>query len=123
MEKRSPRKKKSPAEKEAEPRPVGGDSLNAYIREISRFKPLSGDEEKELGRRIQSGDHKALQRLVEEALHLLSHAKVAGIVFNGDDRPSSAYYGYYYGYGRPRGDGRYDRGERPAGRKVAALWR
>ena len=67
--------------------------------------------------------HRTPQHLVEEALNLLSHAKVAGIVFNGDDRPSSAYYGYYYGYGRPRGDGRYDRGERPGSRKVAALWR
>ena len=76
MEKRSPRKKKSPAEKEAEPRAVGGDSLNAYIREISRFKPLSGDEEKELGRRIQAGDHKALQRLVEANLRfVVSYAK------------------------------------------------
>jgi len=67
--------------------------------------------------------HRTPRHLVEEALHLLSHAKVAGIVFNGDDRPSSAYYGYYYGYDRPRGDGRYQAGERPAGRKVAALWR
>jgi len=76
VEKRSPRKKKSPAEKEAEPRAVGGDSLNAYIREISRFKPLSGDEEKELGRRIQRGDHKALQRLVEANLRfVVSYAK------------------------------------------------
>ena len=76
MEKRSPRKKKSPAEREAERRPVTGDSLNAYIREISRFKPLSGDEEKELGRRIQRGDHKALQRLVEANLRfVVSYAK------------------------------------------------
>ena len=76
MEKRSPRKKKSPAEKAAEPRAVSGDSLNAYIREISRFKPLSGDEEKELGRRIQRGDHKALQRLVEANLRfVVSYAK------------------------------------------------
>jgi len=76
VEKRSPRKKKSPAEKTAEPRAVSGDSLNAYIREISRFKPLSGDEEKELGRRIQSGDHKALQRLVEANLRfVVSYAK------------------------------------------------
>jgi RNA polymerase primary sigma factor len=76
VEKRSPRKKKSPAEKEAEPRAVSGDSLNAYIREISRFKPLSGDEEKELGRRIQRGDHKALQRLVEANLRfVVSYAK------------------------------------------------
>ncbi|PYQ08611.1 MAG: hypothetical protein DMF83_06140 [Acidobacteria bacterium] len=55
---------------------MGGDSLNAYIREISRFKPLSGDEEKELGRRIQGGDHKALQRLVEANLRfVVSYAK------------------------------------------------
>jgi RNA polymerase primary sigma factor len=53
-----------------------GDSLNAYIREIARFKPLSGDEEKELGRRIQRGDHKALQKLVEANLRfVVSYAK------------------------------------------------
>jgi RNA polymerase primary sigma factor len=76
VDKRSPRKKKSPAEKEAERRPVTGDSLNAYIREISRFKPLSADEEKELGRRIPRGDHKALQRLVEANLRfVVSYAK------------------------------------------------
>jgi len=76
VEKRAPRKKKSPPEKSAEHRAVGGDSLNAYIREISRFKPLSGDEEKELGRRIQGGDHKALQRLVEANLRfVVSYAK------------------------------------------------
>ena len=76
MPKRSPRKTKSPAEKEAERRPVTGDSLNAYIREISRFKPLTADEEKELGRRIQHGDHKALQKLVEANLRfVVSYAK------------------------------------------------
>jgi RNA polymerase primary sigma factor len=53
-----------------------GDSLNAYIREISRFKPLSGDDEKELGRRIQQGDQEALQRLVEANLRfVVSYAK------------------------------------------------
>jgi len=76
VEKRSPRKKRSPAEGEAERRPVTGDSLNAYIREISRFKPLTADEEKDLGRRIQRGDHKALQRLVEANLRfVVSYAK------------------------------------------------
>jgi RNA polymerase primary sigma factor len=76
VDKRSPRKKKSPAAKEAEHRPVSGDSLNAYIREISRFQPLSADEEKALGRRIQGGDHKALQRLVEANLRfVVSYAK------------------------------------------------
>ena len=53
-----------------------GDSLNAYIREISRFKPLSADEEKVLGRRIQQGDQEALQRLVEANLRfVVSYAK------------------------------------------------
>ena len=53
-----------------------GDSLNAYIREISRFKPLSGDDDKELGRLIQEGDQEALQRLVEANLRfVVSYAK------------------------------------------------
>jgi len=57
-------------------RAPGGDSLNAYIREISRFKPLSADEEKVLGRRIQQGDQEALQRLVEANLRfVVSYAK------------------------------------------------
>lgn len=70
----------------AAPRPDGGgggDSLQAYIREISRFKPLSADEEKELGRIIQAADpehqkeaQEALQRLVESNLRfVVSYAK------------------------------------------------
>jgi RNA polymerase primary sigma factor len=49
----------------------GGDSLNAYIREISKFQPLSADEEKEAGRRIRAGDQEALQRLVEANLRFV----------------------------------------------------
>ena len=44
------------------------------------------------------------RKLVEDALNLMDPAKLIGIVFNGDDRPLSGYYGYYasyYGYGRP----------------------
>ena len=60
----------------APPRPATGDSLNAYIREISRFKPLSADQEKELGRRIRTGDQEALQRLIEANLRfVVSYAK------------------------------------------------
>jgi len=56
--------------------PMAGDSLNAYIREIAKFKPLSADEEKVLGRRIQQGDQEALQRLVEANLRfVVSYAK------------------------------------------------
>jgi RNA polymerase primary sigma factor len=53
-----------------------GDSLNAYIREIAKFKPLTPDEEKVLGRRIQQGDQEALRRLVESNLRfVVSYAK------------------------------------------------
>jgi len=54
----------------------GGDSLNAYIREISRFKPLAAEDEKILGHRIQKGDQEALQQLVEANLRfVVSYAK------------------------------------------------
>ena len=68
--KRAPR---SPAEK---PTPSSVDSLNAYIREIARFKPLAVEEEKELGGRIQKGDQEALKGLVEANLRfVVSYAK------------------------------------------------
>jgi RNA polymerase primary sigma factor len=75
------KKKRATAKTEkraAEPRPraASADSLNAYIREIAPFKPLSADEEKELGRRIQQGDQEALQKLVESNLRfVVSYAK------------------------------------------------
>jgi RNA polymerase primary sigma factor len=57
-------------------RAATGDSLNAYIREISRFKPLSPEQEKDLGRRIAKGDQEALQRLVEANLRfVVSYSK------------------------------------------------
>jgi RNA polymerase primary sigma factor len=71
------RKKTNPAARAAEAaRPATGDSLQAYIREISRFKPLSAPQEKELGWRIRNGDQEALQRLVEANLRfVVSYAK------------------------------------------------
>src|SRR5438445_7938155 len=72
------RKSTPKAAKSAQPRAseATGDSLNAYIREIAKFKPLSADEEKELGRRIQQGDQEALKRLVESNLRfVVSYAK------------------------------------------------
>jgi RNA polymerase primary sigma factor len=72
-------RKKPPSRSAGDGRAPGapsGDSLNAYIREISKFKPLSADEEKVLGRRIQQGDQEALQRLVEANLRfVVSYAK------------------------------------------------
>jgi capsular exopolysaccharide synthesis family protein len=46
--------------------------------------------------------HRTPRKLVAEALALLDPAKVVGVVFNGDDRPRAARYGYYgyCGYGR-----------------------
>ncbi len=49
------------------------DTLNVYIREIAKFKPLTPDDEKELGRRIQEGDQEALKRLVESNLRFVVH--------------------------------------------------
>jgi len=64
------------AHREPAARAVTGDSLNAYIREIARFKPLSALQEKDLGRRIREGDAEALQRLVEANLRfVVSYAK------------------------------------------------
>jgi len=54
-------------------REIATDSLNAYIRDIAKFKPLSGDDEKALGRRIREGDQEALRRLVEANLRFVVH--------------------------------------------------
>ncbi len=62
----------SPRERPARER-ASVDTLNVYIREIARFKPLTPDEEKELGRRIQEGDQEALKRLVESNLRFVVH--------------------------------------------------
>ncbi len=52
-------------------RAATGDSLNAYIREIAKFKPLPIEAEKELGRRIREGDTAALNELVEANLRFV----------------------------------------------------
>ena len=52
-------------------RAATGDSLNAYIREIAKFKPLAAEDEQALGRRIQQGDQEALKRLVEANLRFV----------------------------------------------------
>jgi RNA polymerase primary sigma factor len=63
-------------ETEIRARAVTGDSLNAYIREISKYQPLHADDEKVLGRLIQKGDEEALKRLVEANLRfVVSYAK------------------------------------------------
>ncbi len=74
---KSPKRSK-PTTKTAVPRerPATGDALNAYIREIARFKPLSAEDERELGHRIRQGDQEALNRMVESNLRfVVSYAK------------------------------------------------
>ena len=71
------RKPKVPPDEDGEEkkarREIATDSLNAYIRDIAKFKPLSGDDEKVLGRRIQAGDQEAIKRLVEANLRFVVH--------------------------------------------------
>jgi RNA polymerase primary sigma factor len=71
------RKPKASPEEEGEAkrarREMATDSLNAYIRDIAKFKPLSADDEKVLGRRIQGGDQEAIKRLVEANLRFVVH--------------------------------------------------
>jgi RNA polymerase primary sigma factor len=65
-----------PARASSEDRTADFDSLNSYIREISRFKPFPPEQEKEIGRRIQRGDQQALNALVEANLRfVVSYAK------------------------------------------------
>jgi capsular exopolysaccharide synthesis family protein len=54
------------------------------------------------------GAHKTPRRLVADALDLLDPAKVIGLVFNGDRRPFSSYYGFSHYY-NTHADDREDR--------------
>jgi len=65
--------------------------------------------------------HRTPRPLFEDALNVMDPGKVIGIVFNGDDRPLSRYYGYYYGYGHRGQDGRRGNGWRTlVGDKILA---
>jgi RNA polymerase primary sigma factor len=72
-----PKNRRKDPEPEREPRPhdraASGDSLNHYIREIAKFKPLTPDQEKELGRRIRQGDQDAIKHMVESNLRFVVH--------------------------------------------------
>lgn len=50
--------------------------------------------------------HKTPRKFVAEALNLMVPEKVIGLVFNGDDRPLSGYYGYYQPYGQSQAPAR-----------------
>ena len=75
MASKRPRKPKAAAgaDREDHGQRASVDTLNVYIREIAKFKPLTPDDEKALGRRIQEGDQEALKRLVESNLRFVVH--------------------------------------------------
>ncbi len=70
----APRKagtRKAAADKAGE-RSLTSDSLNAYIRAIAKFEPLTLEEEQELARRVRDfDDQEALNRLVEANLRFV----------------------------------------------------
>jgi Mrp family chromosome partitioning ATPase len=45
------------------------------------------------------------RKLLEEALNIMDPAKVVGLVFNGEERPLSGYYGSYAAYHYTNGNG------------------
>ncbi|MEK7773884.1 MAG: sigma-70 family RNA polymerase sigma factor, partial [Deltaproteobacteria bacterium] len=47
------------------------DSINAYFKGIRKFELLTADEERELARRISSGDARARRRMIEANLRLV----------------------------------------------------
>jgi capsular exopolysaccharide synthesis family protein len=75
--------------------------------------------------------HRTPRKLLGEALNALDEAKVLGIVFNGDDRPLSGYYGRYYGdyyhsshaHGGRRGQGWWPSLRRERGSEKTRRWR
>jgi len=51
--------------------PVGGDTIQMYLREIGKVRLLSSEEEVTLAKRIEKGDRLAKQRLTEANLRLV----------------------------------------------------
>jgi len=58
-------------ESKIESQRVTPDSVQTYLKEIGRFKLLTGDQEKELGRRIENGDKEAKKILLQANLRLV----------------------------------------------------
>jgi RNA polymerase primary sigma factor len=54
-----------------EPAAAGPDTLRLYLKEISRFSPLSPEEEREVGIRARKGDGEAIGRLIESNLRFV----------------------------------------------------
>jgi capsular exopolysaccharide synthesis family protein len=61
--------------------------------------------------------HRTPRNLLTEALNLITRSKLTGVVFNRDDQPLPAHYGYYGYYGATE-----SRPARPEAAKIGARW-
>ncbi|MBI2096767.1 MAG: sigma-70 family RNA polymerase sigma factor [Candidatus Sungbacteria bacterium] len=66
-----PKGKKRKREEEVDLEHLSSDSVQMYLREIGRISLLTGDEEKELAKRIEQGDEEAKKKLTQANLRLV----------------------------------------------------
>lgn len=64
-------KKKKAKKEEDETAPLSHDSVQMYLREIGKISLLTGDEEKELAKKIEQGNEEAKRKLTEANLRLV----------------------------------------------------
>jgi len=65
------RRRRRPAPAEISPSEADRDILDQYFAEVSRYPLLNAEEEKALARRVQSGDHEAMEELVRRNLRFV----------------------------------------------------
>ncbi len=65
------RRRRRPAPVEISPSEADRDILDQYFAEVSRYPLLNAAEEKALARRVQSGDHDAMEELVRRNLRFV----------------------------------------------------
>jgi RNA polymerase primary sigma factor len=65
------RRRRRPAPVEISPSEADRDILDQYFAEVSRYPLLNADEEKALARRVQRGDHDAMEELVRRNLRFV----------------------------------------------------
>jgi RNA polymerase primary sigma factor len=65
------RRRRRPAPAEISPSEADRDILDQYFAEVSRYPLLNAEEEKALARRVQSGDHDAMEELVRRNLRFV----------------------------------------------------
>jgi RNA polymerase primary sigma factor len=65
------RRRRRPAPAEISPSEADRDILDQYFAEVSRYPLLNAEEEKALARRVQRGDHDAMEELVRRNLRFV----------------------------------------------------